>query len=41
MLEHGGQIHAAALRYGIPAAEWLDLSTGINPIAFKIGRAHV
>ena len=34
MLEHGGQIHAAALRYGIPAAEWMDLSTGINPIAF-------
>jgi cobalamin biosynthetic protein CobC len=34
MLEHGGQIHAAALRYGIPAAEWLDLSTGINPIPF-------
>jgi len=36
MLEHGGQIHAAALRYGIPAAEWLDLSTGINPIAFVL-----
>lgn len=34
MLEHGGQIHAAALRYGIPAAEWIDLSTGINPVAF-------
>ena len=34
MLEHGGQIHAAALHYGIPAADWLDLSTGINPIPF-------
>ena len=34
MLEHGGQINAAALRYGIPVAEWLDLSTGINPIPF-------
>ena len=34
MLEHGGQVHAASLRYGIPVAEWLDLSTGINPIAF-------
>lgn len=34
MLEHGGQIHAAALRYDIPAAEWIDLSTGINPVAF-------
>lgn len=34
MLEHGGQLHAAAQRYGIPLAEWLDLSTGINPISF-------
>ena len=34
MLEHGGQIHAAALRYGIPVTEWLDLSTGINPVPF-------
>ncbi|MBA1147556.1 threonine-phosphate decarboxylase [Ectothiorhodospiraceae bacterium WFHF3C12] len=31
MLEHGGDIAAAARRYGIPAAQWLDLSTGINP----------
>ncbi len=28
---HGGGIDAAALRYGRPADEWLDLSTGINP----------
>lgn len=34
MLEHGGQIRAAAARYGIPMADWLDLSTGINPIAY-------
>jgi len=34
MLEHGGQLHAAAQRYGIPVMEWLDLSTGINPISF-------
>lgn len=34
MLEHGGQIHAAARHFGIPVAEWLDLSTGINPIPF-------
>lgn len=34
MLEHGGKLHAAAQRYGIPASEWLDLSTGINPIPF-------
>lgn len=31
MLEHGGQLRAAAAHYGIPLAEWLDLSTGINP----------
>lgn len=34
MLEHGGQLHAAAQRFGIPAAQWLDLSTGINPIPY-------
>ncbi len=34
MLEHGGQLHAAAQHYGIPAVEWLDLSTGINPIPY-------
>ena len=34
MLEHGGQLRAAAARYGIPLADWLDLSTGINPIPF-------
>ncbi|HUX90920.1 MAG TPA: threonine-phosphate decarboxylase CobD [Gallionellaceae bacterium] len=34
MLEHGGQLCVAAQQYGIPAAEWLDLSTGINPVPF-------
>lgn len=34
MLEHGGQLRAAAARYGIPLRDWLDLSTGINPIPF-------
>lgn len=34
MLEHGGQLRAASARYGIPLAEWLDLSTGLNPIPF-------
>lgn len=34
MLEHGGQIYAAEQRFGIAAAEWLDLSTGINPVPF-------
>ncbi len=31
MLEHGGRLGEAARRYGIPRADWLDLSTGINP----------
>jgi len=31
MLEHGGRLREAAARYKIPLAEWLDLSTGINP----------
>lgn len=31
MLEHGGKLDAAALRYGISVDRWLDLSTGINP----------
>jgi cobalamin biosynthetic protein CobC len=36
MLEHGGHILEAAQRYGIPREEWLDLSTGINPIGWPI-----
>lgn len=31
MLEHGGNLTAAAQRYGLPLDRWLDLSTGINP----------
>lgn len=31
MLEHGGNLNDAVIRYGIARAEWLDLSTGINP----------
>ncbi|MBI3575850.1 MAG: threonine-phosphate decarboxylase [Gammaproteobacteria bacterium] len=36
MLEHGGNIGAAAVLYGIPAERWLDLSTGINPIGWPV-----
>jgi cobalamin biosynthetic protein CobC len=31
MLEHGGRLLEAIQHYGIPARDWLDLSTGINP----------
>lgn len=36
MLEHGGQIRQAALRYGTPPQDWLDLSTGINPLGWPV-----
>jgi len=31
MLEHGGNLREAALRFGRAQEDWLDLSTGINP----------
>ncbi|MCE5181828.1 MAG: threonine-phosphate decarboxylase CobD [Betaproteobacteria bacterium] len=36
LLEHGGRIRQAAAHYGIPAADWLDLSTGINPVGWPV-----
>lgn len=36
MLEHGGRLRAAALRYGIAQEAWLDLSTGINPQGWPV-----
>ncbi|MBS0555159.1 MAG: threonine-phosphate decarboxylase, partial [Proteobacteria bacterium] len=36
MLEHGGRLRRAAARHGIPLADWLDLSTGINPVAYPV-----
>ena len=36
MLEHGGRLRSAAQQYGIPFADWLDLSTGINPQAYPV-----
>lgn len=32
--KHGADLVAASSRYGIPLHQWLDLSTGINPIAY-------
>lgn len=37
MLEHGGQLLKASQQFGIPIENWLDLSTGINPISYPIG----
>jgi len=36
MLEHGGNLRAAAARYGRPLEEWVDLSTGINPNPYPV-----
>lgn len=36
MLEHGGRLRAAAQRYGIAEADWLDLSTGIAPYGWAL-----
>lgn len=35
-LIHGGRVHAAAMDYGIPVSQWLDLSTGINPTPWPV-----
>ena len=34
VIVHGGRVHAAAVDYDIPVSQWLDLSTGINPISW-------
>lgn len=33
---HGGDLIAAEARYGIPRAQWLDLSTGMNPRPYPV-----
>ncbi|AOK17476.1 threonine-phosphate decarboxylase [Burkholderia cepacia] len=33
---HGGNLHEAARRHGIPYDTWLDLSTGINPVGYPV-----
>lgn len=35
MLEHGGKLIQAARQYNIPVDEWLDLSTGLNPLPWS------
>jgi len=36
LLEHGGRLRRAAVEYGIPLADWLDLSTGVNPNGWPV-----
>lgn len=35
--DHGGGLDAAIARYGGTRADWLDLSTGINPVPYPVG----
>lgn len=35
-LEHGGNVRAAARRFSIPEAQWIDLSTGISPWSWPV-----
>ncbi len=36
MLEHGGRLREAAAHYDIPLDDWMDLSTGINPLGWPV-----
>lgn len=36
MLEHGGNLTAAAQHFGIARTDWLELSTGINPHGYPV-----
>jgi len=35
--DHGGGLDAAVTQYGGARADWLDLSTGINPVPYPVG----
>jgi len=39
--DHGGNLSDACARFGGAAADWLDLSTGINPIAYPVSELPV
>lgn len=36
LLLHGGDIRSASQQYGIPVDQWIDLSTGINPVPYPV-----
>lgn len=36
MRDHGGDLDAAVARFGGKAADWIDLSTGINTLAYPV-----
>ena len=34
--DHGGNLYQASKDYNIPMENWLDLSTGINPVSYPV-----
>ena len=36
MIEHGGALDRAIAEFGGARAEWIDISTGINPNAYPL-----
>lgn len=40
MLEHGGNLRAAMAQFARPQSEWIDLSTGINPLMYPAPAVH-
>ena len=38
--DHGGGLDAAIARYGGSRTDWIDLSTGINPMPYPVGRIN-
>lgn len=40
-LHHGGRLREAAARYHVPLEQWLDLSTGINPVGWPVPKLPV
>ncbi|MRI31933.1 threonine-phosphate decarboxylase [Endozoicomonas sp. OPT23] len=36
LLNHGGKLNQVAEQYDIPAEQWLDLSTGVNPRCYPV-----
>ena len=40
-LFHGGNTQLASKKFGVPVAQWIDLSTGINPFAYPVADVPV
>ncbi len=38
LIPHGGNLQLASEKYGIQRDEWIDLSTGLNPNSYPVGK---